>query len=94
MTPGSGVEWNEKTRALQELGPGDIMQVENQAGPHTKKWDVSGTVVEMMDYDQFVVRMDGSGHVTRRNRRFLRPIWTYASVSSGKGSSRAKVMTL
>ena len=33
-----------------------------------------GTVVEVMDLDQHVVKVDGSGRVTKRNRRFLRKI--------------------
>ena len=36
------------------------------------KWDRTGTVVEVRQFDQYVVRVDGSGRVTIRNRKFLR----------------------
>ena len=49
-------------------------------GPHKNKWDVSGTVVESLGFDSYHVKMDGSGQVTKRNRRFLRPILPYSGV--------------
>jgi transposase InsO family protein len=38
------------------------------------KWDRSGRIVEVLQYRQYRVRVNGSGRVTLRNRRFLRPI--------------------
>ena len=32
----------------------------------------SGTIVEVLPHHQYLVKLDGSNHVTRRNRRFLR----------------------
>ena len=45
------------------------------------KWDKSDTVVEVMQYDQYKIRMDGSGRVSVRNRKFLRKIVPFNSVS-------------
>ena len=40
--------------------------------PPTKKWDKSGVVDEKKDHDQYWIKIDGSGRLTLRNRRFLR----------------------
>ena len=55
----------------------DVVQVQNQRGSHANKWDLSGTIVQVLDYNAYIVKMDGSGHVTKRNRQFLRPIIPY-----------------
>ena len=49
----------------------DVVQVQNQRGPHANKWELSGKVVETQDFDANLLKMDGSGRITRRNRRFL-----------------------
>ena len=51
------------------------MKVQNQrsAGNLAKKWDRTGVVVDCPGYDKYTIRMDGSGNVTNRNRRYLRP---------------------
>ena len=63
---------NEHSRRLVDLNVGDRCYVQNQTGNFPKRWDRSGTVVEMYDHDSFAVKIDGTGRVTRRNRRFLR----------------------
>ena len=63
---------NEHTRPLQPLTAGDTVFVQNQVGNAPKKWDRSGVVVEVLENDQYLIRIDGSGRVSRRNRRFLR----------------------
>ena len=37
-----------------------------------KKWYRTGTVVETCGHDQYLIRVDGSGRITKRNRQFLR----------------------
>ena len=64
--------WSEHTRRLPPLVVGDRVRVQNQVGPHPTKWDKTGTVIEVRQYDQYVVKMDGSGRMTNRNRKFLR----------------------
>ena len=56
------------------LSPGATVLVQNQAGPHPTRWDRTGVVVEAKPHDQYAVKVHGSGRVTLRNRRFLRPI--------------------
>ena len=46
--------------------------LQNQQGPHSTKWDRSGVIVESLSHDQYRVKVDGSGRLTLRNRRFLR----------------------
>lgn len=36
------------------------------------KWDRSGTVMESIGHDQYWVKVDGTGRLALRNRRFLR----------------------
>lgn len=52
------------------------MYVQNQdpSCKQYKKWDRMGTVVEVGHYDQYLVRMEGTGRPTVRNRRFLRRV--------------------
>ena len=48
------------------------MRVQNQTGNHPTKWDRTGTIVEVRQFHQYLVRMDGSGRLSLRNRKFLR----------------------
>ena len=50
------------------------MQIQNQRGNDPKRWNKSGKIVEKLDYDQYLVKVDGGGRLTRRNRRFLKKI--------------------
>ena len=77
-----GAQWAEHTKEQVPLRLGDCVQVQNQAGPHKDKCDVSGSIVEFLPYDAYMVRLDGSGRVSKRNRRFLKPIVPYSKVIS------------
>ena len=77
-------KWEEHTKALSPLSVGMCVQVQNQAGPHRNKWEVSGIVVEVLGHEAYNVKMDGSGRVSRRHRRFLRPIVPYSDVVVGR----------
>ena len=62
------------TRQLPRLVPGNRVILQNQTGNHSKRWDRTGVVVESKPYDQYIVKVDGSGRLTLRNRQFLRHI--------------------
>ena len=64
--------WSEHTKSLPPLEVGDLVRVQNQFGNAPRKWDKTGTVVEVRQHNQYVVKIDGSGRATLRNRRFLR----------------------
>lgn len=63
---------NEHSKHLPLLTPGKRCFVQNQAGNSPKRWDRTGVIVECKPHDQYVVKIDGSGRLTNRNRRFLR----------------------
>ena len=62
------------TKCLAKLEPGNIVSIQNQAGPRAKKWDKTGVIVEVLKNDQYRVKVDGSGRVTLRNWQFLRKL--------------------
>ena len=63
---------SEHTKRLPPLSVGDYVRLQNQVGLHPLKWDKTGRVIEVRQFDQYVVRVDGSGRVTLRNRKYLR----------------------
>ena len=64
----------EHTKPLKPLQVSDAVLVQNLKVTRPTKWDYTGTVVEVKDYDQYLVKMDGSGRATLRNRQFLKPV--------------------
>ena len=62
----------EHTVRLQPLKVGDRVFIQNQTGNHPLRWDRTGLVIEVKQMDQYAVRVDGSGRVVLRNRKFLR----------------------
>ena len=59
------------SRLLRALHCGDCVFLQNQPGNHPCKWDKIGTVTEALGFDQYVIKVSGSGRITKRNRRFL-----------------------
>ena len=53
------------------------MQVQNQVGNFSSGWDITGEIVEVKSYDQYVVKIHGSGRMITRNRKFLKAIKPY-----------------
>ena len=64
--------WSEHTKALPPLKVGDRVRIQNQFGNHPNKWDRTGIVIEVRQFHQYLIRIDGSGRQTLRNRKFLR----------------------
>ena len=63
---------NEHVKPLLPLEIGDKCFIQNQTGNNPTKWHRTGTVVETAEHDQYIIKVDGSGRLTKRNRRFLR----------------------
>ena len=63
---------SEHAKPLPGLQCGDHVMVQNQTGQFPTKWSKSGVVVEVKDHHQYVVKIDGSGRLILRNRKFLR----------------------
>ena len=66
--------YNRGTRTLPELDISDHVAVQNQRGHYSKRWDKTDKIVEKLPFRQYKIRMDGSGRITLRNRRFLKEI--------------------
>ena len=66
---------SEHSKQLPPLVEGDKVMIQNQRGFKPNKWDRSGVVVEVRAHDQYVVKVDGSGRLTLRNRRFLKKLF-------------------
>ena len=63
--------WSEQTKRLLPLAVSDHVRIQNQIGPHPTKWDKTGTVLKVRQFDQYVICVDGSGRVTLQNRKFI-----------------------
>ena len=64
------------------LKVGDTASVHDQHGNSPLKWDNTGTKVEVGAFDNYTIKIDGSGRLTNRNRRFLRPVRSYKEMIS------------
>lgn len=63
---------NEHSKKLKQISIGDRCFIQNQTGNAPNKWERTGTIVETKPHDQYIVKIDGSGRLTTRNRQFLR----------------------
>ena len=86
--------WTEHTQHLVPLKVGDHVFIQNQVGNHPKKWDKAGIVVEVKPFHQYLVKKDGSGIPTLRNRKFLRRFTPYNSHLKTSTSSSLANQTL
>ena len=68
---------SEHTRSLPPLKVSDTVIIQNQLGNHPRKWDKTGKVVEVKQYNQYLIKVDGTGRTTLRNRKFLRKFTPY-----------------
>ena len=66
--------YNRDKHLLTPLMVGDSVSIQNQRGSHPLRWDRTGIVVERLQHKQYLIRVDGSGNVVRRNRAHLRKI--------------------
>ena len=61
----------EHVKDLEPLMVGDTVSVLNLTGNHARKWDKSGEVLDMLPHNQYRIRMDGSCHISLRNRKLI-----------------------
>ena len=52
---------SERTKRLPPLAVGDFVHIQNQTGPHSLKWDKMCVVIEVRQFDQYVIKVKGSG---------------------------------
>jgi hypothetical protein len=53
--------WSEHTKKLPPLVVGNHVCMQNQTGLHPTKWDKTGVIVEVLQFDQYRVQVDGTG---------------------------------
>ena len=63
-----------RTKHLPPLVVGDHVAIQDQTGKTPRAWSKTGIIVEVLPYHSYHVKVDGSNHVTKRNRQFLRKI--------------------
>ena len=80
---------NEHAKQLKPLLVGQTVYIQDQAGNNPKRWNKSGTIVEALPFDSYIVRVDGSRKVTKRNRKFLRAYTPFKKVESPAERSAA-----
>ena len=51
------------------------VSIQNLSGTKPAKLDITGTIVETRDFHKYVIKVDGSGRLTLRNRRYLRKLF-------------------
>ena len=62
-------------RGNYEIWRSDIWCRYRTKGEMTRKGGINQEkIVEKLDYDQYLVKVDGGGRITRRNRRYLKKI--------------------
>ena len=62
------------SKPLTTLKPGCHVRIQDQSktGPHAGLWTQTGVVLEVHPHDAYLVSVNGSRTVTKRNRQFLR----------------------
>ena len=76
-------KWTQHTRTLPPLRTGDHVYLQNLTGNHPQRWERTGIVVEVRQYHQYVIRVDGSGRTTIRNRQHLRKFTPFPTTQHG-----------
>ena len=66
--------YNSTAHPLTPIHPGMHVICQNQLCNHPTRWGKTGLIIGAKAHRQYTVKMDGSGRITTRNRRFLFPI--------------------
>ena len=66
-----------KCRKLPDLQLYDVVAIQDQTGSTPRRWSKTGTVMEVLGHDAYLIKVDGSSRLTKRNRQFLRRITPY-----------------
>ena len=64
---------------LPPLQVGSHVYVQDLSGPPPHKWNKSAVVLECLPYDSYLVKLDGSNRVSKRNRVHLRCFTPFSS---------------
>ena len=59
-------------KSLSELSIGDKVYIQDQNGASPRRWSKSGVIVQSLPFQSYLVLIDGSRKLTKRNRQYLR----------------------
>ena len=76
---------NKKTKVLPDLEVNQKVRVQTLTGTD-RKWIKTGTVVQIGDHHQYLIRMDGSRRLLLRNRKFLRAYTSLRETKKKEGN--------
>ena len=76
-----GKDLSDHTKTLVAQEVGQVVLVQNQTGKNLSRWDRSGEVVEVLPFDQYRVKIDGTERSSLCNRKFLRAITPYSQIA-------------
>lgn len=62
------------TRNLATLDIGEHVLIYNTNHHSTGRWDREGTIVQVLPYRQYKIKIKGSGRIVLRNRKFIKPV--------------------
>ena len=65
-------KWDKNSKFLQPLQIGDHVYLQNLIGNHPLRWERTGVILEDKPFHQYLVKYDGTGRVTLRNRKHIR----------------------
>ena len=63
--------------SLPALCTQDSVAIQDQSGNTPRRWSKTGKVVEILGHDSYLIKVDGSNRLTKRNRQFLRRLSPY-----------------
>ena len=56
------------------------MLVQTPRGTTKGRWETSGTVVDVLEHNSYLVKMDGSGRLSKWRRLFLKPMTAHKDI--------------
>ena len=62
------------SKALPPLHSGQHVAIQDQTGNTPRRWSKTGMILEALPHSSYLVKVNGSNRVTKRNRQFLRLI--------------------
>ena len=66
--------WSRASKEKEELALGATVMVQTQRGPTKGRWETSGTVVDVLEHNSYLMKMDGSGRLSKQRYLFLMPM--------------------
>ena len=75
--------YNSTAHHLKPLKLGQRVVVQNKTKRHFNKWNRTGTIVATLPYRQYHIKLDDTGNITLRNRRFIKPTTLRSNPTGG-----------